>query len=265
MKKPPPRNQQEFKHKNPAPTKPAPGGAYWLYGQHAVLAALANEEQVIRRAVFSKNGLTGTEHVLKKRRIQPEIVDNGFFEKTLSPDAVHQGMALQVNPLKGLDIEDILELSAQDRQKRPILILDQVTDPHNIGAILRSAAAFGARCVVVTRHHAPEETGTLAKSASGALEIVPYVQVGNLVQTIDKIKKKGFWVAGMDGEAKVTLKQAKLSGDTCLIMGAEGKGLRRLTAEHCDLLVKLPMSGAMESLNVSNAAAIALYELFSAG
>lgn len=263
MKKPSPR-PQPAPTKGHSPAKSASNGTYWLYGQHAVLAALGNEERVIRRATFSKSALTGTENLFKKRRLQAEIVDGGFFDKILPSDAVHQGMALQVMPLKALDIEDILDEAAQDGQKRPILVLDQVTDPHNIGAILRSAAAFGARCVVVTRHHAPEETAVMAKSASGALEIVPYVQVGNLVQAIDKIKKRGFWVAGMDGEAKVTLKQAKLAGDTCLIMGAEGKGLRRLTAEHCDLLVKLPMSNAMESLNVSNAAAITLYELFSA-
>lgn len=179
------------------------------------------------------------------------------LEALLPQGAVHQGMALEVLPLEAPSLETIAATG------RPVLLLDQVTDPHNIGAILRSAAAFEAACVIVTDYHAPEETGVLAKSASGALEIMPLLRVTNLVHTMKQLKELGYWIAGMDGKAEQTLKQAKLSGKTALVMGAEGAGLRRLTQENCDYLVKLPIAPQMESLNVSNAAAIALYELYS--
>ncbi len=141
-------------------------------------------------------------------------------------------------------------------------MLDQVTDPHNVGAILRSAAAFDAVAVVVTDKHAPQESGVMAKAASGAMETVPLVTVGNLSQAIEKLKKAGYWTAGFSSHAKQTLAEAKLDGKTALVLGAEGDGMRRLTSERCDFLVKLPMSDKMESLNVSNAAAVALYELY---
>lgn len=141
------------------------------------------------------------------------------------------------------------------------MVLDQVTDPHNVGAVLRSAAAFGALAVVVPDRHAPDETGTLAKSASGALERMPLVRVSNLVRALEQLKDGGFWIAGLAAEGTTTLAQAKLSGKTALVLGSEGEGLRRLTREHCDYLVRLPMTDAVESLNVSNAAAVALYEL----
>ena len=141
-------------------------------------------------------------------------------------------------------------------------MLDQITDPHNVGAILRSAAAFDVGAVIATDRNAPTESGVMAKAASGALEVVPLITVTNLVQAIEKIKKAGYWIAGMDGNAKQTIAEAKLDRKTALVLGAEGSGLRRLTAEHCDYLVKLPMSGRIESLNVSNAAAVALYELY---
>ncbi len=145
---------------------------------------------------------------------------------------------------------------------RPVLLLDQVTDPHNVGAILRSAAAFDVGAVIVTDRNAPQESGVMAKAASGALEVVPLIAVTNLVQAIETLKKSGYWIAGLDGAARKAIHEAKLDNKTALVLGAEGAGLRRLTTEHCDFLVKLPISDKMESLNVSNAAAVAMYELY---
>lgn len=233
--------------------KPVSGGAYWLYGRHAVFAALANPAREFRRLLVTKNAAEHLPHLPKN--LQAQMGEAQDMARLLPRDAVHQGYALEVMPLGDGNLDDLIATG------RPILLLDQVTDPHNIGAILRSAAAFDAAGIVVTKHHAPEETGTLAKSASGALETVPVVRVPNLVQAMEQCKAGGYWVAGMDGKAGQTLAEAKLAAKTALVMGAEGSGLRRLTGEKCDLLVKLPISPKMESLNVSNAAAIALYEL----
>lgn len=237
----------------PQERKPASSGTVWLYGRHAVFAALANPARSFRRLLVTANA---GEHLPPlPQGLQPQVMDAQELSRLLPRDAVHQGYALEVLPLDDGHLDILIQTG------RPVLLLDQVTDPHNIGAILRSAAAFDAAGIVVTRHNAPEETGTLAKSASGALEIVPIVRVANLVQAMEQCKAGGYWVAGMDGKATQTLAQAKLSAKTALVMGAEGSGLRRLTEEKCDLLVKLPISDRMESLNVSNAAAIALYEL----
>lgn len=242
-----------------------PSNQLWLYGVHAVIAALANKNRKIRRIVLTAEALrTHTPALAHARSKRPlpgeEVADRAELDYLLPPGAVHQGIAVLADHLDGLGIEDIGRLAA-DREHAVVMILDQVTDPHNVGAILRSAAAFGALAVVVTDRHSPEETSTLAKSASGALEIMPLVRVTNMVRAMEQLKDAGFWTAGLAGEAKQTLAQAKLSGKIALVMGAEGEGLRRLTREHCDHLVKLPMSNLVESLNVSNAAAIALYEL----
>ena len=251
------RGSSDGKHnpsvQNRAKQEQKSAGTVWLFGRHAVFAALANPNRDFRRLLATAKA---AEHLPPlPAGISPQIVEPPEFNRLLPRDAVHQGYALEVLPLD----EGQLEIAAQTG--RPILLLDQVTDPHNIGAILRSAAAFDAGGIVVTKHNAPEETGTLAKSASGALEIVPIIRVANLVQAMEQLKADGYWVAGMDGKAAQTIAEAKLSAKTALVMGAEGSGLRRLTEEKCDLLVKLPISEKMESLNVSNAAAIALYEL----
>ncbi|MBY0354733.1 MAG: 23S rRNA (guanosine(2251)-2'-O)-methyltransferase RlmB [Rickettsiales bacterium] len=227
-------------------------GGYWLYGLHAVSAALANSAREVKRVVVTRNAAERI--MLLPRHPHPELAESAALEKLLGTDAVHQGAALYVKPLESLELADVLS-------DRPILLLDQVSDPHNVGAILRSAAAFGAAALVVPKHGAPREGGAMAKAAAGALDLLPLVTVTNLVAAIEELKKAGYWVAGLDGEAPQALHQAKLTPKTALVLGSEGKGIRRLVGEHCDLLVKLPIQPLMESLNVSNAAAIALYEL----
>lgn len=241
------------KGKNHRPQQKSSSGTVWLFGRHAVFAALANPSRDFRRLVVTKNA---AEHLpALPAGLQPQLMEAQELSRLVPREAVHQGYALEVLPLDDGNLDMLMQSG------RPVLLLDQVTDPHNIGAILRSAAAFDAAGIVVTKHNAPEETGTLAKSASGALETVPMVRVANLVQAMEQLKAGGYWVAGMDGKATQTLAEANLAAKTALVMGAEGSGLRRLTEEKCDLLVKLPISARMESLNVSNAAAIALYEL----
>ena len=181
----------------------------------------------------------------------------------LPEDAIHQGCALLADPLPDHDLDRALELA-----EGPVLVLDQVTDPRNVGAILRSAAAFGAAALVMQDRHAPPETGSLARAASGALELVPVVRVVNLARALEELKKAGCWVVGLAADAPVTLAQVQrgLSGRRCaLVLGAEGEGMRRLTREHCDELARLPIAARMESLNVSAAAAVALYELVREG
>ena len=190
----------------------------------------------------------------------PETVGRSDIDPLVAPGAVHQGIVVQVEALPIPTVEDLID-AAKDKASAVVIVLDQVTDPHNVGAILRSAAAFGALGLIVPDRNAPEETGTLAKSASGAVERLPLVRVINLARTLEDLKAGGFWIAGLAGEAKQTLAEAKLSGKIALVLGSEGEGLRRLTREHCDYLVKLPQTNLVESLNVSNAAAVALYEL----
>lgn len=247
------------KRRNPPAASPAPrsgGQAYWLYGMHAVRAALGNPRRSIRRAVATAAALERLAEAFEARRIQPKIVSAQEVTHLVGGDAVHQGVALEVQMLQEVALEAVL---AGIKEAKPLILLDQVTDPHNVGAILRSAAAFGAGAVVSPKDHAPQETAVMAKASSGGIEIVPLVTVTNLSQCMEVLKKHGYWCVGLEGEAQQTIAQAKLSRKTALVLGTEGRGLRRLTAERCDLLVKLPIAPEMESLNVSNAAAIALY------
>ncbi len=234
------------------------GKTYWLYGVHAVRAALLNETREIKRMVATKQAMEKFTSECKARKINPEDKSPQDISKLLPEDAVHQGIALEVRPLPEMALEDYLAIA---KGPKPLLLLDQVTDPHNVGAILRTAAAFGVGAIIVTKDHAAQESATMAKASSGGIEIVPIITVTNLSQSMETLKKHGYWCIGLDGEAKQTIAQAKLNNKTALVLGAEGKGLRRLTAERCDLLVRLPISSAMESLNVSNAAAVALYAL----
>jgi 23S rRNA (guanosine2251-2'-O)-methyltransferase len=236
-----------------------------LWGVHPVLAALANPKRNCQRllatAETAKTHGAELERLARARRLPAlETLSRADLDQLLPDGAVHQGIVVVADPLPAMDIADLVDL-AEGRDNAVIMVLDQVTDPHNVGAILRSAAAFGAVGLVMQDRNAPDETGTLAKSASGALERLALVKTINLARALEELKKAGFWIAGMAGDAPVTLAEAKLTGKIALVMGSEGEGLRRLTREHCDYLVKLPQSDLVESLNVSNAAAVALYEL----
>ncbi|MBP5534782.1 MAG: 23S rRNA (guanosine(2251)-2'-O)-methyltransferase RlmB [Alphaproteobacteria bacterium] len=231
-------------------------GSLWLYGHHAVVAALQNPNREKMQLKMTK------ESVLPEKIIgntNHQIAFRQEIDSLVGQNAVHQGLALLVKPLPQKTLDEVLETIPQ---KAVILILDQVTDPHNIGAILRSAAAFDAVAVVIPDACAPEESAVLAKSACGALEIVPLIRVTNLVRAMQQLKDAGFWCLGLDGYAKEFISDKKLPAHTAFVLGSEGDGMRRLTAENCDYTIKLPISDKMESLNVSNAAAVALYEFY---
>lgn len=243
------------------PQKGHKGGAdeNFLYGFHAVTAALQNPERKVLRLLMTRNaenemadeGLSlGTKFV-----ITPEIMTGEEIAAALPPGAVHQGIALKVSALPDLSVDEACE------GVNVAVVLDQVTDPHNFGAILRSAAVFGAGALIATDRNSPPLGGVLAKAASGALEQVKVAKVTNLVRALDELKDLGFEVIGLDGEGEVSLPDFKTGLKVALVMGAEGTGLRRLTREHCDILARLPATGTMRSLNVSNAAAVALYEI----
>jgi 23S rRNA (guanosine2251-2'-O)-methyltransferase len=234
-----------------------PRGTVWLYGLHAVQAALANPVRRLRRLVLTEEGSAAlTARLPAPWALTPETVDRARIDQLLGRDAVHQGAALLADLLPQPVLATALE------RPGPVLVLDQVTDPRNIGAILRSAAAFGVAAVIVQERHAPEETGSLAKAASGALESVPLLRAVNLARTIVMLKAANLWIVGLDAEATAALDGAAFKERrVALVLGGEGSGLRRLTRESCDELAKLPMAGIMESLNVSAAAAVALYEL----
>lgn len=251
------------KLKSDRPSYGAPSTAY-LYGVHAVTQALLNPKRVHKRLFCTQKSFEELEETWQDAAdagiTLPEVmtVEREDIDRLVPRDAVHQDLLLDCKPLPETSLFDLLENIPNDAK---VLVLDQVTDPHNIGAILRSAAAFGAIAVVMQTLHAPEVTGTLAKSASGALEHVPLVREVNLSRALEQLKESGFFCIGLAEGGKQTLAQLKLTGKTALVLGAEGSGLRRLVAENCDELVKLPTQEPIASLNVSNAAAIALYEL----
>jgi 23S rRNA (guanosine2251-2'-O)-methyltransferase len=247
-----------------AETKPSfkgPKGSYWIYGNHAVLAAIDNPDRRIRRLVQADPSGERAARGGSDRPLPPwETLRRDALDRLAGRESVHQGVAAQVDPLAEVEIEDLIA-RVGDRRDCTLVVLDQVTDPHNVGAILRSAAAFGAIGLMLTERHAAPETGALAKAASGALEVVPVVRVANLARAMEQLKQAGFWCVGLAAEGQKTLAEARLSGRVALCLGAEGAGLRRLTRAHCDLLVRLPTRGPIAHLNVSNAAAVALYEL----
>ncbi len=237
-----------------------PGGSFWIYGHHPVTAALRNPKRKIRRLlVTSAAEAEFLGSITLPAALSRERIDGTALANLLPAGAVHQGLAALVDPLPMVDLPELLE----DIPEGPahLLVLDQVTDPQNVGAVLRSASAFGASGLILTERHAAPESGALAKAASGALDHLPMVRVVNLARAIEAIKQAGFWCMGLAGEADKTLAEAKPSGRIALVLGAEGTGLRRLTREHCDQLLRLPTGGAIDQLNVSNAAAVALYEL----
>jgi 23S rRNA (guanosine2251-2'-O)-methyltransferase len=244
--------------------KPDAKGAegLWLYGTHAVRAALSNPARKIRRAVLTRRAAEEIGQRLLGR-VRQEIVDGDAVARVLPPGAVHQGVALQCEPLPKRGLDAVLDAPADRR--RVVVILDQISDPQNTGAILRTAAAFGAAAVIVQDRHAPPESGALAKAASGALDSVPYIQVVNIARTLEELGKRGFWRLALAGDGEAPLRDAIPAGDVALVLGSEGSGIRRLVRENCDASAYVPIDRRMESLNVSNAAAIAFYEIRRAG
>ncbi|WP_353559216.1 23S rRNA (guanosine(2251)-2'-O)-methyltransferase RlmB [Pyruvatibacter sp. HU-CL02332] len=240
-------------------------GPDWLYGAHAVRAALMNPKRRLLRLIATENGSETIAEPARQRGLQIEKADGKDMDRMFAPGTVHQGIALRVAPLPDPVLADILGASnAADENgepTKPLVILDQVTDPQNVGAVLRSAAVFGARAVIVTRRNSPPITGTLAKAASGAVEQMPLVQVPNVAQAIAVLQSEGWFTVGLEGTGDKSLAQMDLTGKIAIVMGAEGTGLRRLTAERCDLLAKIPGEPGFASLNVSNATAVALYEI----
>ncbi len=240
-------------HRSPRPARGG-HGPVWLYGRHPVLAALANPERRVERILATKE--VADRHA-REFAGRAQIVSREEMAHRLPAGAVHQGIAALVAPLEESQLEDVLARSGDNAL---VLALDQVTDPHNVGAILRTAAAFGASGVVVTERHAPADTGVLAKAASGGLEVVPLVRAVNLSRALEQLKEAGFWIYGFDERGEAPIGSLDLAGKVCFVLGAEGEGLRRLTSEKCDRLVTIPTQAALAALNVSNAAAVAAYE-----
>lgn len=231
-------------------------GQVRLWGRHAVEAALKNPERSHRKLWATREGIDSLDGELPQD-FPLEYADAADLGRLVPRDAPHQGLVLECAALEDVFLDDVMDGAAD----RPIVVLDQVTDPHNVGAILRSAAAFNAAAIVTQDRHAPPESGVVAKSASGALEVVPWVRVVNLARALEELAEAGYWRIGLAGEAQATLAEALPAGPVALVLGAEGDGMRHNIAGHCDALARLPISEAMESLNVSNAAAIALYAI----
>jgi 23S rRNA (guanosine2251-2'-O)-methyltransferase len=220
---------------------------------------LANPRRKLGRAILTTRAVETLGSKLLDR-VRVEVQDPGVIDRLLPPGAVHQGAALEAWPLKSLDLDEILDKPCPAGRK-VVLVLDQLSDPHNVGAILRTAAAFAVTAVIVQSRHAPPQSGALAKAASGALDLIPYVEVVNIARALDELAERGFWRIALAGDGEQSLSEAVPSGDVALVLGSEGSGIRRLVREHCEASAFIPMSRAMESLNVSNAAAVALYEL----
>ena len=247
---------------NPAPAQRRKGGAgtppprpadtVWLYGIHTVKAAISNPAREILRLLVTKNALSRLELDTGTLGFPVEIVLPSEIDRLLGPDAIHQGTLLEARPLPVRKLDSLVDSPL-------LLVLDQVTDPHNVGAILRSAVAFGAGAVITTERHSPTESGVMAKSASGALEMIPYIQITNLAEAIEELHRLGFQTIGLDSEGPEPLEDTFEGARVALVLGAEGKGLRQKTRATCKALARLDMPGAIKSLNVSNAAAIALY------
>ena len=236
------------KHKTPKQK------AIYFWGRHAVEAALDNPDREVMILLATRDALATLD---VPEGVTVQYCDVADLGRLTPKEAPHQGLVALVQPLDDVFLEDAL-VEGRDNI-RPVLVLDQVTDPHNVGAIFRSAAAFNAVCVVTQDRHAPPESGVVAKAASGALECVPWVRVVNLARALEEIAEAGYWRIGLTGHTELTLADALTVGKNALVLGAEGDGMRHNIEQHCDSLAKLPIHARMESLNVSNAAAIALY------
>lgn len=225
-----------------------------LYGLHTVRAAVDNPQRQKSRLLVTPNALARLAETGPVDNVSIVETHPRDLDKLLGPDAVHQGVVLEAQPLPRLGLDALSGANL-------LLVLDQITDPHNVGAILRSACAFGVDAVITTARYSPGETGVLAKTASGALDQVPMIEVGNLGEALTRLKKLGIWCVGLDSEADTALTAGAMDKYVALVMGAEGKGLRQKTRDLCDEMLRLDMPGPIKSLNVSNAAAIALFAL----
>jgi len=261
MRDAPPRKpgKPRHQHRSHQPRRPpfgerrhAADGPAILYGWHTVKAALENPARHIRRLYATENAARRLADDGVALRVAPELVRPDTIAARLGPDAVHQGLLAEADPLPSPDLDELPATGI-------VLVLDQITDPHNVGAILRTAAGFAVAAIVTTARHSPEATGVLAKSASGALDYVPIVTVQNLARALGEMKARGYLLVGLDSTGDVDLAEVALTAPLALVLGAEGKGLRQLTRATCDRVARLDLPGKIKSLNVSNAAALALY------
>ena len=232
-----------------------------IYGKHPVIAALNNPRRKCKNLYTTKVIYDELQTIIPELNINVHLREPQEIGMMLPIGSNHQNIVLEAYPLKQLEIEDILEQTSK-QETSCLIILDQVTDPHNVGAIIRSAAAFSANAIILPEHNSPKENNTIIKCSVGASETVPLIYVTNLTNCIKTLKKEGYWIIGLDGSAKNELNNSIFSEKIVIILGSEDTGMRKLTRENCDYLVKIPMSSNLESLNVSNAAAITLYELF---
>lgn len=238
------------------PRTPQDPNRFWLWGIHACKAALKNPQRKCFRLVLTDSTLRDLDFKKEELPHKTDMIDSSSLSRLLPEGAVHQGIAMEVAPLPEPSLDELRALNAG-----VLVVLDQVTDPHNVGAIIRTARALGALGVIMTERNAPPLSGVLAKAASGALDLLPVWKVTNLSRTLDELKEVGFWAVGLDEHATQSLSKADLPSKLALVMGAEGEGLRRLTQEKCDYLTKLSTDPAFPTLNVSVATALALYEL----
>lgn len=242
---------------------PSKSSSILLYGRHPVVAAINNPKRQINTIYVTQDNFSEIKSLCvtaKRNTTLIKTVDRKEIEKLLPSGSVHQGLVANVKELDGCTLDDICDM-AQQFDSCHVLILDQVTDPQNIGAIIRSCVAFDTLALIVQDKNSPAESGTIAKASAGMIEHLPIIRVTNLSRAAETLKKAGFWVIGMDGYAKTSIEQINKNGKTAIIMGSEGKGMRRLVEETCDDTVRLPISPKVESLNVATAAAITLYEL----
>lgn len=248
------KNQGKAAHHGKSTSSPR----YWMYGYHAVHYALLNPKRRIHQCVF----LNQSDEALLKllpTTVHVSTVDKQAMQQLVGHDAVHQGVALEVSPLEALPLDYFFK---KDDTSQLFMILDHVVDPHNVGAILRSCAVFGVKALIMTDRHSPKESPVLAKIACGALDLVPMVYVANLAHTLKILQKNKFWTVGLAEKSSTSLETVNWSGKMAIVMGAEGDGMRPLTKEYCDILAHLPTSSSFSTLNVSNAAAITLFEAF---
>jgi 23S rRNA (guanosine2251-2'-O)-methyltransferase len=256
------RTDDQRARSKPRRHRPSPTKGLWLYGRHAVEAALANPRRSCHRLLATPEGAARLSASTQRPGLELAIVERGAIDRVVGAGAVHQGLALSVAPLPRLELR---QTCVPEPGRNVVLALDQINDPHNLGAILRSAAAFAVRAVVMPMRRSAEQGGAVAKAASGALDTIPLVEVVNLARALDDLGALGYWRVALDAAAEATIDAAPEVDDLVLVLGAEGAGVRRLVAEHCDFAARLPIAPAMDSLNVSVAAGIALYALARRG